>query len=218
MTEAIKRLLKRYNDESGLGAPGSYYRAIDFFSRTGEWVTVHFATSCKNITCCEINKDYIDALQNNIPNAEIQIGDSFRFVEEAGPHDLVLADCPQGIYGPDGAYSEHFEFFPKIARSFGDATTLFFNVNMYPYVNPEHAAARPDNYGMSDFDRWFQRRDAFYGVDASNLDEEFTRNFYKEYFAKAGYGLDMLTIEMEPSNLPNHPDFIARCLARLSRI
>ena len=97
-----------------------------------------------------------------MPGATILNGNSFDFLDRAQGCDLILVDCPQGIYGSKEDYCEHFEFLPKLLAQMNSDFVLFFNVTE-PYRNPDHAASRSDNYGMSDFDRWIARREAFYG-------------------------------------------------------
>lgn len=219
MTEVIKSLIETFVRSTQDKVDFPLDSGADYFARTGEWVTVHFAHLAKNWVCCEINDAHRYELAANMPGARLIFADSFTQLDGTSKFDLVLADCPQGVFGSDGAYCEHFEFLPQVMGQMAEQTVLFFNVNVQPYENPEHASNRPDNYGMTNFDAWIARRNAFYKTSSNErLDEDFIQEFYTDFFAGHGYRLDRMEGAYEPSNLPGHPPFIRRQIALLSRI
>ena len=217
MTTAIQTISRRFLAESNYHASMPLPQGADFFSRTGEWVTAHLTGLARSWTCYEINETYRQELSRNIPEATIVIGDSFQHVIEPTYYDVILADCPQGVFGEASRYCEHFEFMDMALSRLNDNAILFFNVNIRPYWNRNHAAERPDNYGMIDHDDWFGRRDAFYSCDASELSLNFVDSFYRSLFLRHGFDTTKFMVELEPSNLTMHKPFILRCLVSLKR-
>lgn len=215
---AIEKIIEK-TQEAGFLNRG-VEKGVDYFARTGEWVTKHFFDLAQSWNMHEIDPNYAAELQGNFPNANVYVGDSFVAISENSDErfDLILADCPQGVFGSSQEYCEHFEFLELALRKAADEGVIFFNVNLQPYNDVSHGESRKDNYGMKDSSLWFSKRQEFYGTNASKLDIKFVRDFYEAYFLSNGFHLKSLEVELEPSNLPSHPDFIARCLACLSRI
>ncbi len=219
MTAVIESLVNRFLQSTKHRVDVPLANGADFFARTGAWVTVHFAKLARDWTCYEINDVHRAELAENMPNARLVFADSFTQLAGDELFDVVLADCPQGLFGENGAYCEHFEFLPKVLPRLNDRAVIFFNVNVQPYQNKDHAVSRPDYYGMTDFDEWIKRRNAFYSISANErLSEDFIGTHYSSFFRSHGFGLDHLASAFEPSNLPGHPPFICRQIALLSRL
>lgn len=218
MTVAIKTLADQWAKTNANLSGMPFKNGADFFSRTGEWVTIYLEQLAENWTCCELNEVYRDELCSNMPSAKVVIGDSFEYVTRPELYDVILADCPQGVFGPSARYCEHFEFLDLALSRLSDTAGLFFNVNIRPYWSPTHAANSTDNYGMTDPQDWFERRNEFYSCDASDLSLDFVRKFYRSIFQQHGFDTHQFLAQLEPSSLPGHDPFILRCLVKLIRL
>ena len=159
--------------------------ALDFFAREGDWQTSYYANLVSKIHAWEIDPNFEVSLRKNLPsNAEIKIGDSYEHARECREKfDLIVLDNPQGCFGRD--YCEHFEAIPVILPLLKDVCILIFNVKSKPF-----------NY--EDKAEWRKKRDDFYGVDATELSEEFIHNFYKDYFHELGYLVEFSFLTKRP--------------------
>jgi hypothetical protein len=175
--------------------------ALDFFAREGDWQTQYYAQKVKKVHAWEIEDRFKNKLKENLPpNAEIAMGDSFVLAKDKNNFfDIVVLDNPQGCYGPDNIYCEHFEALDTSLGLLKKAGgILIFNVKTEPF-----------NY--HDKKQWQTRRNNFYLLDdCSSLSKEFILEFYKEYLSDRGYqtnfaffvnrpqesGLEALTIQI----------------------
>lgn len=204
--EAIKKICKILTEKYGILLNEKV--ALDFFAREGDWQTQYYAQRVKKIHAWEIDEKYKDKLRQNLPsNAEITIGDSFLLAKsESSLFDMVVIDNPQGCYGHEGKYCEHFEALPAALQLLkGDDGILIFNVKTIPF-----------NYDNNI--QWQKRRNDFYSLkDCSSLSKNFILQFYKKYLDKKGYqtnfaflinrpqetGLESLTLQITRKNDDN---------------
>lgn len=218
MTAVVDNIVRKLRSLQLDGLVFPMTLGVDFFARTGEWVTSSFEPIAKSWICCEINEAHKNALANTMPFAKLVFGDSFRTLTELENIDVALADCPQGLFGENREYCEHFEFLPLLMERLSDRAVLFLNVNIEPYHDPAHSANRPDNYGMSSFSQWAERRNEFYGhILDQQLSLDFVQTFYEAFFKDCGYNLREFISELEPSNLPGHGPHILRVATLLER-
>ena len=143
--------------------------ALDFFAREGDWQTQYYADKVKKVHAWEINPKHEQALKRNLPeNTDITIGNSFILAKQSNNFfDMVVLDNPQGCYGENKMYCEHFEALElslNLLKKSGGL--LVFNVKTQPFR-------------YSDKKQWQKRRNNFYLLeDCSYLSEEFIFNFY----------------------------------------
>lgn len=219
MTEVTSQLVESLlaNPPDGFHLPAP--RGVDFFARTGEWITTSFEPLAKKWICCEISETHREALRTSMPSAELIFNDSFNEVKKMNNLDVVLADCPQGLFGENGSYAEHFEFLPLLMEKLSNQAVLFFNVNTEPYHDKTHSASRPDDYGMRDFEEWSSRRMKFYDLSSHKpLSKDFVREFYEVFFRDFGFRTSWFLGLHEPPNLGGHNPHIYRVLTALERV
>lgn len=207
----LEAFLARVETEcAGLPRP---LAGLEMFSRTGDWITHRLAALTDSMECWEINPDYLPALAQNLPGARVRQVDSILEAGRASDRfGLISLDNPQGLFGP---YCEHFEALAGAARLAAREAVVVFPVNIHPYLSKPRAAN--DDYGMVSHEEWFARRDAFYGRDARRLDTDFIADFYPRTFAAGGLRTLGFWAFLLRSEVPGHPDYFARCVARLSR-
>jgi 16S rRNA G966 N2-methylase RsmD len=152
-------------------------KCIELFSREGNWHTQTLFRGYSDVTLCEIDNQYVDALNLNFPNANIQILDSINMLKtldsNCEKYDLVSVDNPLGCYGQ---YCENFEVVENIYNLLKKKAILLINI-----------VPRPYNYINIDKD-WQKRRKDFYNVkDDQSLSFNDVLITYKRIFSSAGY-------------------------------
>ena len=177
-----------------------------------------FFPLARDWTCIEINAEYAKVLKASFPKAEVKVADSFTLLQDKSEHDLILADCPQGFYGKGQSYCEHFEFLPLLLETLYKRATLFLNVNLQPHNAIKNQVVGKDQYGMTNFGNWIERRHKFYGNKEERMSEQFVKEFYRAYLLNRGFTLDEFKIFLEPSKIIGHPPFIARCILLIEPI
>jgi len=180
-SRAIKRILERLDEK---GERLSEFSALDFFARTGEWQTRHYASLVKKIHAWEIDSKFEEKLREVLPShAHVVIGDSFRLARQTNEKfDLIVLDNPMGCYDK---YCEHFEALDVVLGLLASEGIVVFNVK-----------TRPFNY--EDKHEWRARRDNFYGKESSNLSEDFVISFYRDYLAARGWETQYSFLELRP--------------------
>lgn len=159
--------------------------ALDFFARDGSWQTVHYASKVNKLYAWEINPEFENNLKNNLPErSQVSIGDSFEIAKMTKERfDLVVIDNPQGCFGE--AYCEHFDALPVALKLISDDGIVIFNVKTRPY-NYENNIP------------WQNRRNNFYGIESSNLQEDFIFNFYNSFISGLGFKVNFSFWEPRP--------------------
>lgn len=150
------------------------YIALEFFAREGNWQTKSFSKFVKALYAWEIDIKFKDQLILNHPNANITIGNSFNISRELkykSLFDFIVIDNPQAVF--DG-YCEHFEALNRVNFLLKNSGIVIFNVNKKPF-----------NYSENSI--WANRRDDFYGRNASNLDTKFLIDFYTKLFKSLNF-------------------------------
>lgn len=160
---------------------------LDFFAREGDWQTKVIADKVKVIHAWEVNPEFEENLKKNLPNAKIKIGDSFSFCKNSDERfDLIILDNPQGCFGINQDKCEHFDALPEILNLLNNQSIVIFNVKTEPFDYHKH-------------EKWQSRRNDFYQrQDCSNLDKEFSFNFYKNYFETLGFKVDYMNWHIRP--------------------
>jgi len=151
--------------------------ALEFYAREGDWQTVVYANKVKSLEAWEINPQYLPALRSNIPHARIRICDSYLYGAHcANRFDFIVLDNPQGLFGDELNYCEHFEALPVALRLLNQYGFLIFNINWAPF----------DLSSQSD---WANRRNKFYQRSDTNVlsIHDFILPFYDSYFCERGY-------------------------------
>jgi len=164
--------------ESGIDM--SDFHVLDFFAREGDWLTFSYTKHVKKIVAWEIEHKYFENLKINLPNAEITIGNSFDLIKnETRKFNMIVVDNPNGCYGDQNQYCEHFDAINSISKNMKNDCIVFFNVKSKPF-----------NY--KDNSRWQERRNQFYGLnDSSDLQLNFFNKFYYDLFEKMGYNVKL---------------------------
>lgn len=183
---AIKNICRILEEEQNIVLKDKF--ALDFFAREGDWQTAFYAKKVKKVVAWEINPKFEEKLYKNLPlTAEITIGDSFKLaLSETRKFDMIVIDNPQGCFGEENFYCEHFEalsFIPKLLKKDG---ILVFNVKLKPW-----------NY--NDNFIWQKRRNEFYKLnDCSNLTQDFVLEFYKDLFLFYNLSSEFEFLEKRP--------------------
>ncbi len=157
-----------------MGEPLSQYRALEFFARAGDWQASAYAAKVKSISAWEIDPNFEKDLKRNLPDAKIQIGDSYNLAYDKqyqNVFEFIVFDNPQNIFSD---YCEHFEALPLISELMAKQGLVIFNVNRHPF----NYAENPE---------WQKRRMEYYGCDASDLNSAFLLNFYPHKFFTMGF-------------------------------
>lgn len=168
------------------GIPLDEMTGLEFFAREGDWQTIYLYEKIRELHAWELESKYEEKLRANLPNAKVLIGNSFELIKN-DPHsfDFIVLDNPQGFFGPNNIYCEHFEGLPLIAKSLkkGKSCVVMFNVNVAPF-----------DYANND--EWRQRREAFYGISGTEkLDEGFLMKFYQRKFNDFGFAVEYCFLE-----------------------
>jgi hypothetical protein len=184
---AIKRICNRLINQYNIRLDNKI--SLDFFAREGDWQTQHYASLVAKVHAWEIDPRFEQNLRNNLPdNASVCIGDSFELARKKNNYfDMIVVDNPQGCFGENNMYCEHFEAI-EVALNLmkADGGLLIFNVKTEPFSYQSKL-------------EWQSRRNKFYSVsDASYLSGDFIINFYKNFFRERGYKTKFIFLEKRP--------------------
>tara|TARA_R110000824_G_scaffold144777_5_gene312844 strand:- start:366 stop:992 length:627 start_codon:yes stop_codon:yes gene_type:complete len=184
---SIKNICHKLVNEYGVKLDDKI--ALDFFARGGDWQTKFYADKVKKVYAWEIDSKHEKSLKQNLPeDSVVTIGNSFSLAKEKNNFfDIVVLDNPQGCFGKNNVYCEHFE---ALKMSFNllkkNGGILIFNVKTKPF-------------DYTDKLEWQNRRNDFYSLsDASYLSEEFVFDFYKDLFTIHGYTSRFIFLEKRP--------------------
>jgi len=184
---AIKKICSKLINKYGIRLDDKV--ALDFFAREGDWQTQHYANKVKKIYAWEINSEHEKSLKYNLPeNADISIGNSFVLAKQKiNFFDIIVIDNPQGCFGENAMYCEHFEALEtslKLLKEEGGL--LVFNVKTQPF-------------DYEDKLDWQKKRNDFYQLsDSSYLAKDFVFNFYENFFNIRGYTTKFAFLEKRP--------------------
>ena len=155
--------------------------ALEMFGRAGDWHTTAYKNKIKSLQVWEIDKEWKNSLEKNLPNAKIKILDSIKTIVknlEPSKFDLIVIDNPMNTFGTKkepNQYCEHFDFIKNIGNIIDKKAIIIFNINKNPY-----------NYDK--FPEWKKRRNNFYERKrTSKISQRFLIKFYKNLFLKIGY-------------------------------
>ena len=170
------------------GVDISSFHALDFFAREADWQTQYYALKVKKIYAWEIEKRFEENLKKNLPpTAQINIGDSFKLARECSKKfDMIVLDNPQGLFGSEGQYCEHFEALPAIISLLKDKCVLILNVKSKPFDYKRQK-------------KWQEKRGNFYGKeDCSNLRPSFIKSYYKKILFSFGFTTQCCFLTLRP--------------------
>jgi len=177
-------------------------RGLEFFAREGDWQAVVYAGRVASVEAWEIDPRFEPGLRARLPRATVRIVDSIPFAlrpENQGRFDVVVIDNPQGCFGPDRRYCEHFEALETIGGLLDGAGVVVFNVNRAPFDFERH----PD---------WQARRSGYYALaDTSRLSVDFLLGFYRQLFRRRGLAT---TFGFE---LPRNAEYLSYLVYRLEQ-
>jgi len=152
--------------------------ALEFFAREGDWQTIAYANKVKTIEAWEINPEFKLSLMKNLPGATVRIGDSFERARDSsvkGMFDMIVFDNPQGTFGKNEQYCEHFEAIETVSALAKKQAIVIFNVNYRPF-------------NFNNLLLWQKRRTQFYEKkDTGYLSIDFLLSFYEDYFSRKGF-------------------------------
>lgn len=180
------------------GEPLAGYRALEFFARQGDWQTRSYAHLVAELHAWELDPQHDKALRANLPQAHVRIGDSFELAQEPQYHrrfNWLILDNPQMTYG---IYCEHFEALDIAPALMASVGVVIFNVNKKPFDYDR----RPD---------WQERRFAYYGRDAAQLETSFLLDFYRKRIEDLGLTLRYLYEE------PRNVEYLSYIVAGIAR-
>ncbi len=174
------------------GHPLSAYKALEFYSREGDWHTKVYENFVYSLDAWEIEKKFEPALRRNLPNAQIKIVDSYIYGRTiTQKFNFIVLDNPQGIFGLNNEYCEHFEALDIAVNLIDKKSIIIFNINKAPF-----------NYNNQI--EWQKRRNTFYNLnDTSQLSvDNFLIPFYKNKFENLNCNtIDVFEIERNPQYL-----------------
>jgi len=153
------------------------FNALDVFARKGDWQTFVYANKVKTLELWEIDKQFEIDLKTNFPNANVKITDSIKEIQNDSikKYNFIVIDNPQGCFGHDNNYCEHFDILPNLINIIDNNAIVIFNINTSPF-----------NY--NNFSEWQKRRNEFYQLsDTSRLNFEFLEKFYEDFFLKLSF-------------------------------
>lgn len=172
---AMKKVVAIFQKE---GIDLSKMRALEVFSRDGSWQTICYADKVKSLDAWEINPIYIKKLKINLPKANIKKTNSIEEIKKKSyksKYNFIVIDNPQGCFGVNNEYCEHFDIIPHICTLLHREGILVFNINKNPF-------------SLDNFPEWKKRRALFYGRKRTNkLSIKWLLAFYKKIFYKEGY-------------------------------
>lgn len=199
---AIKKICSKLHDHYKVDLGNMV--VLDFFARAGDWQTQYFAKRVKKVYAWEIDSKFEKDLRENLPaNSDITIGNSFDLAKNKNNFfDMVVLDNPQGCYGDNNSYCEHFEALPLIFTLLREeGGVVIFNMKTQPF-------------SYSDKREWQARRNEFYNLsDCSNLKKDFVFAFYQEFFKERGYETEFMFWEKRPQE-----DGLYAVTARLRKV
>jgi hypothetical protein len=153
-------------------------RALEFFAREGDWQALAYADRVSSLEAWEIDARHEAGLRTNLPRAAVRIVDSILHaarVENQGRFDFVVLDNPQGCFGPDARYCEHFDALEATFGLLSERAVVVFNVNRAPF-------------DFRFFPAWRALRAEYYGVaDTERLGTDFLLAFYRRLFERRGF-------------------------------
>jgi hypothetical protein len=184
----MQRLFRELQKRS---VPSSQMDALEMFGGDGGRHTLDYQHLVRSLEIWEADPAYEAGLRKNLPRARIRMTDSFRELHAtANSYDLIVIDCPGGLYGPEKRYCEHFEVFtPSLFRIFRDSVVVIVN------VFPEPAAAFVGDLEVAEnaarLREILSRRGAFYGTTHPELllVEEMIATYRRVAFA-SGFNLE----------------------------
>jgi len=162
--------------------------ALEFFAREGKWHVLSYADKIGSLEAWELDDNFEEELRKNLPMASVKIGNSFELArlkqnQNQNKFNFIVIDNPQGLYGANNDFSEHFEAIELIPLLMKNKAIVVFNINSKPF----------------DYDKkldWQKRRNIFYHVDdASVLSKSFLMAFYKNFFEDLDLNVNFSWIE-----------------------
>jgi hypothetical protein len=171
MKKVVHHLLRMNTDFGSMDA-------LEFGAKDGAGHAPVLVPHVRTYEAWEIDPANADLLQKNLASAKVVIGDGFelaklRSIDKVG-YDLIVFDCPQGVFGKDGQYCDHMEALELVNSLLKDKGLVIFNVKLKPYDYDNHP-------------KWQQRRNAYYQMtDTAALTLEFAETFYSLLFQKMG--------------------------------
>jgi len=169
------RCLCKRLEENGVDL--SQMHALEFFAREGDWQAVAYSDKVYSIDAWEIDPAFREGLKQNLPMARITIGDSFNLAKipkNSHKFDFIVFDNPQGHFGPNNCYCEHFQALDLIPLLMPEECIAIFNVNKRPFDYAKHL-------------NWKASREKYYGsLKTEEMDSQILLDFYQEKFLNLG--------------------------------
>jgi hypothetical protein len=134
-------------------------QALELFAHSGFLHTKDYLPQVASLEAWEIDPHQEEALQHNLPGAEIKITDSYQEIKRTTrKYNLIVLDAPDCVHGDNGQYCEHFSMLPEVFPIAQDSTILILNV------------MPGDLNGKAQRGRWFtdahlQQRRRFYATE-----------------------------------------------------
>jgi len=179
-------------------------KSIELFARKGTWGTKILFDGYSDVTLWEIEEDFREDLQKNLPHAKVRIVDSIEAIKnETEKYDLMSVDDMLGCYGIDG--NGHCDIVNSIPGALKDEAVLLLNV-----------VARPYNYDNVD-EEWKQRRKSFFGVD-DDRSLSFTTVFNAYQSILNEHGFDIENYEYMPREYTNDLDYFYYLCLKVKKI
>jgi 16S rRNA G966 N2-methylase RsmD len=179
--DGTKELLSKLEEK---GVKFDKLNTLEMFGRDGTWQTTIYANKVRSLEVWEIDSQWKDSLEKNLPSATIKIKDSIQCIKKKSDHhkfDLIMIDNPMNTFGPKldeneaGCYCEHFDIIKEIGKIIDNEAIVVFNVNRKPFDYEKYPL-------------WKARREEFYGnKKTDNLSLAFLHKFYRRLFEEIGF-------------------------------
>mgnify|MGYP006417214427 CR=1 FL=1 len=183
-------------------------RTIEMFGGKGDW---HLHELIKFVDpdlldVCEIRNDFTKELVKKFPRSNVLNLDSLSYCQSeftlSNSYELIVIDNPQGVYGGDNLYCEHFEAIIYALNAASDSVSIIFNINTSPFDLEKDLV-------------WLHSRKNFYssvGIDCidgkGDLDVNNIEIFYRSIFNKNGYIVDKFRMYSRFSDHKKSVDYL----------
>ena len=156
---------KLFREFSRRGVVLSRMDALEMFGADGLLHTVDYYPLVRSLEIWELKDQYLAGLHQNFPQARIKITDSFREIQTTtNKFDLIVADGPCNVVGPNREYCEHFELMTDFLFRVANNSSVIVLT-----VVPDPVRHIPTIGETETYSEYLERRRKFYGTDHPEL-------------------------------------------------
>lgn len=139
--------------------------ALEMFGADGMVHTLDYYPLVRSLEIWELKEQYLAGLLRNFPKSSIKITDSFNEIQVTqGTYNLLVADGPCNVIGPNQEYCEHFELLTQLLFRVARPTSVIILT-----VVPDPIKHIPAIGETPTYSEYLERRGAFYGTNRPQL-------------------------------------------------